>query len=1025
MLAYEGEATSFSSIMDDYIAFLQRYDDEHDLDWVLLDNRYDDFHGATFAIPKSAYPSNESVSERILILSEYGLHSEYVYDRFSKALVRNSQYFPDILQRVFPNAVIDVSYFEDGILDKYSPTGYLETIRKFNPTRVICFLSKFFVLQKGLGKTTYENCLADLINYCKGSDIILNLVYAPTIVKSVANYSLADTVDDTFQKINDISLLNIKGYNILDFAEVILKFDTEYFSRFAFKYTEMRYLRINPYAMAYSKFLSGLLTRYLLRELFGVNREEVYVSFYCTHMTHSSYPSWLTDTKNHYMSEIFVPPGKKEDYRSKTGSYNGKSIDLFYNTGYIIAVGMHTTFDYRLWMCEQGSITCKYEADKQIEDIGLMPFIKYTNGMPGAKVKPPVYPNTGCPCLTISDDELSKYVIGTSIPITYYFTRDSSYSSITIRVSGKMHYTSDLWQSLSFGRFVGVDDYNINNLFVAGGTIPLSVQFWKYYMGQYVIGFMYDFSMKNIGLYASSNLAHPTKPNDGNISNFRVLSPSGDWRDIFNYQQKWKDYTFNNGRPVTFPDHGAPLQPHTDICSSSDTTVLHTSKKMQEFFYWKSVCKRESSYLLNPVSTVLYNKDNLLNASGSIPHTYTCNSLTMPEGLVEIDGKRYLSIPNGWKDRLWHYPWWYGGYYWNVTYRNEPNRGTTNPRGVTNNKEIVEWYHKKNLQPRQQYQILDKLVINFDEVSMTSDSDLIVPYPDDWFDRYTGKYEILKMQIKVTSDKPRIIFFLYGDNPYLYIDYGDGHIQKYNYDSTVYGNSHVYDSAGEYEVVIGIREDCNYENILIPSIAYVKRDHFDALHLDRLVDAYSEIETTHSDTLLNLYINPNFVDALCMRTIEYTVQGHTSDYTFNGLQINNQRSMRGVLHIPYGLYKEQCNFINCNGTSLNTIYVYGKCDSVCILGGTTEKLSIYCSASVTNVFLPYCSQTSVDIYMYCSSIYAIWALVFYPDSIRYSPLEFKYILDFSFMPNVKYHFSALLQERVESLVSGLPVVYDI
>lgn len=45
---------------------------------------------------------------------------------------------------------------------------------------------------------------------------------------------------------------------------------------------------------------------------------------------------------------------------------------------------------------------------------------------------------------------------------------------------------------------------------------------------------------------------------------------------------------------------------------------------------------------------------------GFIPDAYYSWSRTLPSGEVVIDGKKYLSIPNGWDNRLYKYPTYTG-----------------------------------------------------------------------------------------------------------------------------------------------------------------------------------------------------------------------------------------------------------------------------------------------------------------------------------------------------------------------------
>ena len=56
---------------------------------------------------------------------------------------------------------------------------------------------------------------------------------------------------------------------------------------------------------------------------------------------------------------------------------------------------------------------------------------------------------------------------------------------------------------------------------------------------------------------------------------------------------------------------------------------------------------------------------------GIIPNCYGSWYRTLSVGEVEIDGKLYLSVPNGWESRRWNYPAFYGLYDSPVYYENE------------------------------------------------------------------------------------------------------------------------------------------------------------------------------------------------------------------------------------------------------------------------------------------------------------------------------------------------------------------
>ena len=60
----------------------------------------------------------------------------------------------------------------------------------------------------------------------------------------------------------------------------------------------------------------------------------------------------------------------------------------------------------------------------------------------------------------------------------------------------------------------------------------------------------------------------------------------------------------------------------------------------------------------------LFNKaDNAYyGVIGEVPNCYSVWSRTLNFGEVNIDGKKYLCIPNGWATRLWYYEHYIGVY---------------------------------------------------------------------------------------------------------------------------------------------------------------------------------------------------------------------------------------------------------------------------------------------------------------------------------------------------------------------------
>ncbi len=321
--------------------------------------------------------------------------------------------------------------------------------------------------------------------------------------------------------------------------------------------------------------------RYLLNKFFNVSRPEFYVTLQDKVITGSTYSEFFNSPEYYQTEEI----NHVQRHRRSIHGHHG--INLFKNTGEMIAFGLHTSFDYKLWMCEQGGVTCRYEADRQINDADLLPFWEF-EPTPSKRLDPPVFPGTGCPWLTISDKNKSDYGIRYSkiideetleevlIPpingIHYYFTKNNTNATITVRICDRNGIKPDCWQSVAFGKFESSPGYKFP-LYVAGGTSALSPDVWVYWPpSTRVNGYEYDLSMRNIN-FSNSNLLHPAKMRNGNLSNYRVLGNNGHWRNVYSIAQSFDEFQYYHpcgviyqwGVPVGSPEMIYDREHHTGV----------------------------------------------------------------------------------------------------------------------------------------------------------------------------------------------------------------------------------------------------------------------------------------------------------------------------------------------------------------------------------------------------------------------------------------------------------------------------
>lgn len=435
-----------------------------------------------------------------------------------------------------------------------------------------------------------------------------------------------------------------------------------------------------------------------------------YVSLEHMNVTSQTYPNWLRtghmlenheeysahskddndeysdwQTKVYYQSEKYDHSiNRPSVVRHVFGKYGGTDREnAFKNTGEFVAIGLHTLFDKDIWMCEQGGITCNKEAMAQINDLNLLPWRSSmsprtagSRTYEGAEVKLPVFPGTGCPWFTVSDDNKATFEVSIN-GIDYWFTKSDYDATITIRFSNKGK-DYDVYQSISLGMMTNVTcESYMFPLYVAGGNQALSQDIYVYtainaIYPTYKKGNIYDLDIQNICL-SNSNLLHPTKFNNANMSNFRILSPEGEWKDIYGHSQvatvkpypTCADRIYNWGIILEDVVHGMSGSYHSALPFMSDVR-----NKIDMYTVDRRLNQYEHTSVLDRVIVNLKKELPHLatGVEGVIPNCYQSWYRTMPAGEVEINGKKYLSVPNGWEKRLWNYPWFLGMYsdeqYW-------------------------------------------------------------------------------------------------------------------------------------------------------------------------------------------------------------------------------------------------------------------------------------------------------------------------------------------------------------------------
>lgn len=373
--------------------------------------------------------------------------------------------------------------------------------------------------------------------------------------------------------------------------------------------------------------------------------------------------TYSNDTNVYYQSEV---------YKRR---YGNREENLFDNTGEFLAVGLHTLYDEYLWMCEQGGITCEEEGTHQWVDMNWLTkpvgwnIINnvYYPVFPDPK-NIPVFPGTGCPWFVLSDDNKVDFDIET-YGIDYWFTKSDYDAIITIKLNGLNE--EDVYQTISMGLMTNVnDEAYLFPLYVAGGTQGIAEHIYTYWVPNQPYpshreGNLYDLDIKRISM-SNSYLLLPTMFNKAHISNFRVLAPSGEWKNIYACEQKTSVKSHPTCGMYTSKFY-IVLEPPEWLDVNYYHAVYPTLSQQKQSLHVYTSRKDIKNRHTSMVDKIIVNLNGTLdfNESGSIGILPNCCGGwydTLPVGEVEIAGKKYLNIPNGWEHRLWWYPYKIGFY---------------------------------------------------------------------------------------------------------------------------------------------------------------------------------------------------------------------------------------------------------------------------------------------------------------------------------------------------------------------------
>lgn len=428
-----------------------------------------------------------------------------------------------------------------------------------------------------------------------------------------------------------------------------------------------------------------------------------YVSLQYNKITPTTYNEWLTNTKDHYMSETFNSNRQRPVWYSNSLVYERTTIsnqrqndiaNIFKNTGEVLFISPHIKYDENLWMAEQGGIACDHETRNQsIEDNCLRAqHIRYpvSGGTPQLYwVKLPPFPSLGCPMFTIREDQLTASREIGEDAIQYYFVRTNTSASIVIysRMSDSLNDRYGV-QHMSFGALdcFSVSEQFMYPLYVAGGNGALDKEHWRYFLPtggppQHEVGNIYDLYMGNVSM-SNSNLILSAKFNGSNTTNFRVLCPDGHWDNIFNVVQTCRlivdpDECFPTPWTPRYYIYNEPVVGGSELGDNrfGGTTLEHGNNSIKKID--THLIKRG---YVSPPSTRMVTEDIIANSPvtpivpvfsshktvspeiwnrhrygpiGKIPLCYSTWSRYLRFGELEINGKKFLAIPCTYEDKLW------------------------------------------------------------------------------------------------------------------------------------------------------------------------------------------------------------------------------------------------------------------------------------------------------------------------------------------------------------------------------------
>ena len=229
MLYREGTAVDFNDLMNQYIEFLQCYNDDT-ISWHLIDPRLNTFQGATMSIPKSDYivdegnyikpfneaklpykrgtivsyngnnyrqlvddsmdiPSDDSPNwhkmdkTNIVIFYDSGVETKCIKDYNTGVVKHNKDYFVNTITRTVPNSdVVAINY--DDLITSINPHGHIDYVGNShnNIDKLIVFVNRLGFESGGRNNSEFVRNIEELDYECYMRGIDVAYVYAPSVI---------------------------------------------------------------------------------------------------------------------------------------------------------------------------------------------------------------------------------------------------------------------------------------------------------------------------------------------------------------------------------------------------------------------------------------------------------------------------------------------------------------------------------------------------------------------------------------------------------------------------------------------------------------------------------------------------------------------------------------------------------------------------------------------------------------------------------------------------------------------------